>query len=190
MQLFALVSPSLCQPRGSPFFCLLVRNSYRKMVSRRKGYMRKTAGNKTTKFRGLTATFWSETPPSRWQRGKHLSLFPFPPPSISLVSLVVLVLHPGSFGHLIVDLTSCIRKRCFLASEHSVLLSAGDNAYVGLCSLCVPTFCATSAFLSMTGCRKGLFGPVLAPFWMWGRQGGPAQPHRAKNACKRRNVAK
>lgn len=105
-------------------------------------------------------------------RGKHLSLLTFPLPSISLVSLAVLVLHLGSFGHLIVDLASCIRERCFLASEHCVLLFAGDNVYVGLCSLCVPTFCATSAFLSMTGCRKGLFGPVLTPFQVWGADGG------------------
>lgn len=64
--------------------------------------------------------------------------------------------------------------------ERLVLLFAGDNLYVELCSLCIPTFCATSAFLSMTSCRKGLFGPVLTPFWVWSGQEGPVHPHTAK----------
>lgn len=51
---------------------------------------------------------------------------------------------------------------------------------VRLCSLCVPAFCATPAFLSMTGCRKGLFGPVLTPFWVWDGQRDPAYPYTAK----------
>lgn len=87
--------------------------------------------------------------------GMHLSVLPFPLLSISLVSFGVCALRLGSLGHLIVDLTSCIRKRCFLASEPFALLFAGDSVFVGLCSLCIPTFCAISAFLSMTGCRKG-----------------------------------
>lgn len=71
-----------------------------------------------------------------------------------------------------------------MSSAHFLLLFAGDNVYVGLCSLCVPTFCATSAFLSMTGCWKGLSGPVFATFWVRGRQRCPAHPHTAKMSAR------
>lgn len=100
-------------------------------------------------------------------------MLPLPLPSISLTSLAVLVLHPGSFSHLLI-------KRCVLASEHSVPLFGVGSVDVRLCSLCVPAFCATPAFLSMTGCRKGLFGPVLTPFWVWDGQRDPAYPYTAK----------
>lgn len=41
-----------------------------------------------------------------------------------------------------------------------------------LCCSCLP--------LSMTGCRKGIFGLVLTPFWVWSGQSDPAHPNTAK----------
>lgn len=48
-----------------PFLLPLVRNFCREVVSKRQVFMRNLAGNKNTKFKGLRAPFWSNSPLQR-----------------------------------------------------------------------------------------------------------------------------